>query len=126
MVLLLWLSRAPSLLAAPFVPGMRIARHLDAEGVNRGVGAAEQSAQIRSAKGEIDRLLRPADDPDAPAVRFHDPDAAGSGAIDPADAVYLEPVRNTRLAVFVEVGEDAAPDHVAVRVEPDRVDILRR
>jgi len=24
-----------------------------------------------------------------------------------------------------EVGEDAAPDHVAGRVEPDRVDVLR-
>src|SRR3954471_2819955 len=118
MVLVLSLSMAPSLLPALFVPGMRIARHLDAQGIDGGMRAAEQGSQIRSAKREIDRLLRPSDDPDAPAVRFHDPDAARAGAIDPADTVNLQPVGDARLAAFVEVGEDAAPDYMTVRVEP--------
>ena len=56
----------------------------------------------------------------------HDPDAARSGAIDPADAVDLQPVGDARLAALVQVGEDAAPDHVAGGVELDRVDVLRR
>src|SRR4051812_40571387 len=117
MVFVLSLSIAASLLPAPFVPGMRIARHLDAERIDGAMRAAEQGSQIRSAKGEIDRLLRPADDPDPPAVRFHDPDAAGSGAIHPADAVNLQPVRDARLAAFVQIGEDAAADHMTVRIE---------
>src|SRR5215210_3927527 len=108
----------PSLFPGPLVPGMRVAGHLDAQGVDRAVRAAEQGAQIGPAEGEVDGLLRPPDDSDARSVRRHDPDAARAGAIDPADAVDLEAVGNAGL-VAVEVGEDAAPDHVAVRVEPD-------
>jgi hypothetical protein len=65
------------------VPGMRIARHLNPQRVNRGMRAAEQRLQIRSAEGEVDRLLRPSDNADLPAVRRHDPDAARAGAINP-------------------------------------------
>src|SRR5829696_1705409 len=105
------------------VPGMRIAGHLDAQGVDRAVRTTEQRAQVGPAKGEVDRLLRPSDDSDARSVRRHDPDAARAGAIDPAEAVDLESIGNAGL-VAVEVGEDAAPDHIAGGVEPDRVDVL--
>src|ERR1051325_9328292 len=101
---------------------MRIARHLDPQGVDRGVGAAEQRPKVRAAEREVDRLLRPFDDADAAAVRPHDPDAAGSGAIDPAGTVDFQAVGYPRLAAFVEVGKNAPPDHVAGTVEPDRVD----
>src|SRR4051794_40352900 len=104
---------------------MRIAGHLDAQGVDRAVRAAEQGAQIRSAEGEVDGLLWPADDADAPAIRRHDPDAARAGAINPADTVDFQPVGYARLGALVQVGEDATPDHVAGGVEPDRVDVLR-
>src|SRR3954452_22900148 len=102
MIFVLSLLIAPGLLSATLVPGMRIARHRDAQGINRAVRAAEQGSQIRSAKGEIDRLLRPPDAPNSPAVWFHDPDAARSGTINPADAVDLQPVRDARLAALVK------------------------
>src|SRR3954469_11318799 len=104
---------------------MRIARHLDPQCVNRAVRATEQGAQIRSAEGEVDGLLWPADDADAPAIWRHHPDAARAGAINPADTVDLQPVGYARLRAFVQIGENAAPDHVARRVELDRVDVLR-
>src|SRR5580693_3802713 len=113
------------LLRAALVPGMRIARHLDAQRVDRGVRATEQRPQLRSAEREVDGLLRPPDDADARAVRCHDPDAARPSAINPANAVDLEAVGDAQLTALVEVGEDAAANHVAGRVEPDRVDVLR-
>ena len=103
---------------------MRIARHLDPQRVNRGVRATEQGPQIRAAESEVDGLLRPSDHADASAVRRHNPDAARAGAVNPADAVDFQAVGYARLGALVEVGEDAAPDHVAGRVEPDRVDVL--
>src|SRR5690348_2661016 len=125
-----WPGRAgclvlPRLPPAQLVPGVRVARQLDPQGVDLAVLAAQQGAQVRPAKREIDRLHGPSDDADAPAVGRHDPDPARPGAINPADAVDLEAVGYPRLAALVEVGEDAAPDHVAGRVEPDRVDVLR-
>src|SRR5439155_17068934 len=78
------------LLPAPLVPGMRVAGHLDAQRVDRSVRATEQRPQVRSAEREVDGLLRPPDDADAPAAQRHDPDAARPGAIRPADTVDLE------------------------------------
>src|SRR3954452_3045623 len=104
---------------------MRIARYHDAQRVDRAVRAAEQRPQIRPAKREIDSLLRPSDDSDPLAVRRHDPDAARSRAIHPAGAVHLEAVGYARLAALIEISEDAASDHVAERVEADRMDVLR-
>src|SRR5947209_6182063 len=103
---------------------MRTARHLDPPRINRGVRATEQRPQIRPAEGEVDGLLRPSDHPDASTVRRHHPDAARAGAVNPADAVHLEAIGYAGLGAFIEVSEDAAPDHVAGRVEPDRVDVL--
>src|SRR6516165_7002983 len=103
---------------------MRIAGHPDAQRVDRGVRATEQRPQVRPAEREIDSLLRPADDAYAPAVRRHDPNTAWSSAINPADAIDLEAVGDARLVALVEIGEDAAPDPVAGRVESDRVDVL--
>ena len=48
---------------------MRIARHLDPQRVNRGVRAAEQRLQVRTAESEVDRSLRPSDDTNPPGVR---------------------------------------------------------
>src|SRR5438309_3506032 len=104
--------------ALVLVPGMRTAGNFDAQRIDRGVGATEQRSQVRPAEREVDGLLRPPDDADAPTVRGHDPDAARPRAINPADAVDLEAVGDARLAALVEIGEDAAPDHVAVGVKP--------
>jgi hypothetical protein len=51
--------------------------------------AAEQRPQIRSAEGEVNSLLWPSDDANAAALGRHDPDTAWTGAVDPANAVYL-------------------------------------
>src|SRR6266850_3584454 len=107
---------------AQLVPGVRIARRLYPQRVNRGVRATKQGSQVRPAKGEVDRLLGPPDDADTPAVGSHDPDPARPGAINPADAVDLQAVGDARLGAFVQVGEDAAPDHITGRVQPDGVD----
>src|SRR5438477_13162515 len=85
-------ARGVRLLLAPPVPGMRIAGHPDAQRVDRGVRATEQRPQVRPTEREVDGLLRPPDDADAPAVRPHNPNAARPGAINPADAVDLEAV----------------------------------
>jgi hypothetical protein len=95
------------LLPAPLVLGMRVAGHLDAQRVDRSVRATEQRSPVRPAEREVDGLLRPPDNADAPAVRRHDPDAARPGAIHPADAVDLKAVGDARLDALVEVGEDA-------------------
>ena len=87
---------------------MRVPWHLDAQCIDRCVRAAEQGAQVRAAKGEVDGLLRPSDDADERAVRVDDPDAARTGAINPADAVDFEPVRDAGLRTLVKIGEDAA------------------
>src|SRR4051812_40739314 len=115
-----------SLRPAQLVPGMWVPRHLNAQRVDRIVSAAEQGSQIRSAECEIDGLLGPSDDPEPPAIRRKDPNAARPGAIDPADAVDLEPIGYAGLAAFVHIGEDAAPDHVAGSIETDPMDVLRR
>jgi hypothetical protein len=51
--------------------------------------AAEQRSEIRPAEGEVNSLLWPSDDANAAAFGRHDPDTARTGAIDPANAVYL-------------------------------------
>src|SRR5215510_7703293 len=113
--------RSPSV---QLVPGMRIAGHLDAQRVDGGVCAAQQSAQIGPTKGKIHGLLRPSDDADASTVGRKHPDAARPRAIDAADAVHLETIWNAGLAAFVHVRKDAAPDHVAGDIELERVDVL--
>jgi hypothetical protein len=87
--------------SAPPVPGMRIAWRPHSQCVDRGVSAAEQSPQVGAAEGEADRLLRPAHDADAPAVECHNPDTAWASAVDPAEAVDLEPARGAGFAARV-------------------------
>src|SRR5262252_5642154 len=94
-------SQIESLLPAPLVPGMRIAGHLDAQRVDRCVCATEQRAQVRPAEREVDGLLRPSNDADAPTVGRHDPDAARPRAINAAEAVHLHAIRYTRLSALV-------------------------
>ena len=79
---------------------MRIAGHLDAQCVDRGVRATEQCSQVRPVEREIDGLLRPADEADAPAIGRHDPDAARPSTINPTDAVDLEAVEDAWLAAL--------------------------
>src|SRR5207253_8108421 len=95
-------ARGVRLLLAPLVPGMRVAGYLDAQRIDRGVRATEQRSQVRTAEREVDSLLRPADDADAPAVRRHHPNTAWSSAINPADAIDLESVGDARLAALIE------------------------
>src|SRR6516164_987381 len=94
------------------------AGNLDAQRVDGGVRATKQRPQVRPTEREVDGLLRPPDDADAPALRCDDPDAARPSAINPPDAVDLEAVGDARLAALVAVGEDAVPDHIPGRVEP--------
>ena len=97
------------LLPAPLVAGMRVAGHFDAQRVDRSVRATEQRSQVRPAEREVDGLLRPPDDADAPAVRRHDPDAARPGAIHPADAVDLEAVGDAWLDALVRSAKMLRP-----------------
>src|SRR5262245_54750794 len=92
---------SPASLPPQLVPGMRIARHLHAQRVDGGVGAAQQRAQIGPAEGEVHGLLGPADDAEALAVGREHPDAAGSRAVDAADAVDLQAVGDAGLGAFV-------------------------
>src|SRR5262249_45464759 len=124
-----WLppSRRPVKTSRPaqLIPGVRIAGRLDAQRVDRGMRATEEGAQVRPAEGELDRLLGPPDDADALAVGSHHPNAARPGAVHPAEAVDLEPVGDAGFVALVEIGEDAAPDHMAGGVEAERMDVLR-
>src|SRR6266568_3341670 len=90
------LKSHPRSLPAQFVPGMRIARDLDAQRVDGSMRAAEQRPQIRPAKSKIHGLLRPPDDARALAVGRHYPDAAGPGAVHPANAVDLQAIGYAR------------------------------
>jgi carbon-monoxide dehydrogenase large subunit len=116
--------------AVPALPiaAMRIAGHLDAQRVDRGVRATEQRPQVGPAEREVDSLLRPADDADAPAARRHDPDAARPRAINPADVLVLWAARRLRRPVkwIAERGEEfissaqGRDNHTRARLALDR------
>src|SRR5258707_3046831 len=108
------------------VPGMRVTGHLYTQRVDGRMRAAQQCPKVRPAERKIHRLLWPFDDADALTVRHHYPDAARPGAVHPAGGVDLQTIGDARLAAFVQIGKDAPPDHVAGRIERNRVNVFRR
>src|SRR3990172_12859176 len=102
---------------------MRLSRHLDAQSIDRGVGAAKQRPQIRAAEREVHRLFGKPDRSDVLAVGSEYPDAARSGAEDTAESIDLQAVRYAGLVTRVHVGENAPAHHLARCVDVDGVDV---
>src|ERR1700740_2421327 len=76
------------------IPRGRLTRHLATQGVDRGASGEKDGLEVWSAKGEVGRDLRRADDAEPGAVGSEDPSAARAGAIDPAFDVDLHAVGN--------------------------------
>src|SRR5439155_71772 len=114
-----------SFLRADTVPGVRPARHLDAQGVDGRAGGEEQGPEVGAAERAVRRDFRSADDAEPRAIGREDPRAARARAEDAALGVHLYPVGHAVGLVGRHVGEDAAPDELAVRIDFEGMDVLR-
>src|SRR5579884_4127119 len=123
------LSAIPTLIAIlllrpPAIPGVRLTRRLDAQGIDRSAGGQKQGFQIGAAERDIGRHLGGADNAEPSAVRGEDPGAARSGAEDAAGRVDLHAVGNAVALVRRHVGENPPPHDSAGPVQLDRMDVL--
>src|SRR4029077_883459 len=95
------------------VPRVWLARHLAAQGVDRGAGGEEDRLEVGAAKGKVGRYLRGADDAEPRAVGREHPGPARAGTVDPALDVDLHAVGDAVGLLRRHVGEDPSPHHVA-------------
>src|SRR5437879_4922820 len=78
-----------------------------------------------AAERAVRRDFRSADDAEPRAIGREDPRAARARAEDAALGVHLHPVGHAVGLVGRHVGEDAAPDELAVRIDFEGMDVLR-